>query len=296
MSDSTDPGVEALLATVRNIEPTDAEVARAVRSLRSRPRRPRSSIWTAGVAVVAALALLVLSRLDPPEPASALRRVQPPRSAIVLDGAAPRGLWVDGERVIVSGVAVVVPKHDGLRLDEGEIDVEGRTQVRSINAAVSVQGEARIRLDGLLSIAVVIVAGTVEISSAPEVVCVVEELEPPRESSGPADTTPPGEQPAVEQTPSTPTSSSLQAQTREYRAARALVAQSPRRALRAFEAFRVRHPRSALRPEADLEVISLATRLGRHERARREASRFLARHPNSPRAAELRAITRSAPP
>lgn len=62
------------------------------------------------------------------------------------------------------------------------------------------------------------------------------------------------------------------------------------RALAAFEDQRSRFPGGALRIEADLSIIELLPRLGRHGEAMAETERFLAAHPRAERRGEIRLL------
>jgi tetratricopeptide (TPR) repeat protein len=59
------------------------------------------------------------------------------------------------------------------------------------------------------------------------------------------------------------------------------------RALAAFKTQRSRFPNGALRTEADLSIIELLPRLGRHADALAESEQFLAAHPRAERRAEI---------
>jgi tetratricopeptide (TPR) repeat protein len=61
----------------------------------------------------------------------------------------------------------------------------------------------------------------------------------------------------------------------------------PDRALATFESQRSRFPAGALRREADLSVIEILPRLGRHAEALVESQRFLAAYPGDERKGEL---------
>ena len=61
----------------------------------------------------------------------------------------------------------------------------------------------------------------------------------------------------------------------------------PARALRSWERYREQHPRGVLRPEADLSIIEMLTRLGQSERALDESRGFLRRNPGSERRGEV---------
>jgi hypothetical protein len=61
----------------------------------------------------------------------------------------------------------------------------------------------------------------------------------------------------------------------------------PTRALAAFKAQRTRFPRGALRTEADLSIIELLPRLGRHTEAMAETEQFLLAHPKAERRGEI---------
>jgi outer membrane protein assembly factor BamD (BamD/ComL family) len=61
-------------------------------------------------------------------------------------------------------------------------------------------------------------------------------------------------------------------------------------AVRRFRSLRARWPRSPLTQEINLEIIEALVRLNRPAEIKTEASRFLKRHPRSPRAAEFRML------
>jgi len=81
----------------------------------------------------------------------------------------------------------------------------------------------------------------------------------------------------------------LAGETAQYELARLLrdTFASPERALAAFKDQRARFPKGALRTEADLSIIELLPRLGRHAEAMGEIEQFLAAHPKSQRRGEL---------
>ena len=62
------------------------------------------------------------------------------------------------------------------------------------------------------------------------------------------------------------------------------------RALAAFQEQRARFPSGALRIEADLSIIELLPRLGRHDEAMTETEGFLADHPRAERRGEIRLL------
>jgi tetratricopeptide (TPR) repeat protein len=62
---------------------------------------------------------------------------------------------------------------------------------------------------------------------------------------------------------------------------------APDRAVAAFQTQRSRFPNGVLRVEADLSIIELLPRLGRHADALAESERFLAAHPKAERNGEI---------
>jgi hypothetical protein len=64
----------------------------------------------------------------------------------------------------------------------------------------------------------------------------------------------------------------------------------PEHALASFKEQRSRFPSGALRIEADLSIIELLPRLGRHAEAMAESEQFLAAHPRAERRGELRLL------
>jgi tetratricopeptide (TPR) repeat protein len=64
----------------------------------------------------------------------------------------------------------------------------------------------------------------------------------------------------------------------------------PERALAAFKDQRSRFPSGALRIEADLSIIEILPRLGRHAEAMTETEQFLNDHPKAERRGEIRLL------
>jgi hypothetical protein len=81
----------------------------------------------------------------------------------------------------------------------------------------------------------------------------------------------------------------LAGETSQYELARLLrdSFDDPQRALAAFQEQRARFPSGALRIEADLSIIEILPRLGRHSEALGETERFLAARPTSERRGEI---------
>jgi outer membrane protein assembly factor BamD (BamD/ComL family) len=73
-----------------------------------------------------------------------------------------------------------------------------------------------------------------------------------------------------------------------YREALALRGRDDARALELFREMNRRWPRSPLRHEIDLNVVDALVRIGRRDEAAAEARRFLARHPHSTKADQIR--------
>ncbi|HEX7505838.1 MAG TPA: tetratricopeptide repeat protein, partial [Polyangia bacterium] len=84
----------------------------------------------------------------------------------------------------------------------------------------------------------------------------------------------------------------LAGETAQYELARLLrdALGEPERALAAFRDQRARFPTGALRPEADLSIIELLPRLGRHSEALVETDKFLATHAPAERRGEIRLL------
>jgi TolA-binding protein len=89
--------------------------------------------------------------------------------------------------------------------------------------------------------------------------------------------------------------SELSQQVRAYQAAVELIPTNPAQALAALRAFRSRWPGSALGQEADLRIVQTLLALGQAEDARQAARTFVARYPESPRAADMRVVAGMAP-
>jgi hypothetical protein len=89
---------------------------------------------------------------------------------------------------------------------------------------------------------------------------------------------------------SPPRSSELAQQVKAYRKAVALIRDEPSRALGELRAFRSQWPTSALSHEVDLRIVQTLVALRDSAEAGREAEVFLARHPDSPRTAEMQAL------
>ena len=81
----------------------------------------------------------------------------------------------------------------------------------------------------------------------------------------------------------------LAGETAQYELARLLRDSfaDPQRALATFQEQRSRFPSGALRMEADLSIIEILPRLGRHSEAIAETERFLVTHPRSERRGEI---------
>ena len=98
---------------------------------------------------------------------------------------------------------------------------------------------------------------------------------------------------AAEHTSATPAQeapSTLAEEVAAYRAAEALVADSPGLAIARLNAFRHRYPASPLAEEASLRLIQALLALGRENEARRQARHFVVQYPRSAKRAELEAL------
>lgn len=82
----------------------------------------------------------------------------------------------------------------------------------------------------------------------------------------------------------------LALQVAAYERALTLQERAPRQALLRFRRMRRRWPHGPLAHEVMLRIIETRLRTADHQEARQEARRFLAQFPNSPRAAEIRAL------
>jgi hypothetical protein len=73
----------------------------------------------------------------------------------------------------------------------------------------------------------------------------------------------------------------------EFKAAKVLAKDNPEQGLIAFRKLQKRWPNSPLRPEIDLQIVSLLNRIGKHDESKHEAEAFVQDHPENPRAKEL---------
>ncbi len=81
--------------------------------------------------------------------------------------------------------------------------------------------------------------------------------------------------------------SELAQQVRAYRRAVAFAKNDDERLIRELRSFEARWPESPLNHEAEIQVIAALTRLGRGAEGRSAARRFVAEHPDSPKAQEI---------
>lgn len=285
--------LERLLELVRGVEPSPSEVARAVERLeRPTRRRPRAALLA--VTVMVGVLVITLTRIGPSDSEQLGSRPAPapesPAEPIRLHQGAPITVRTEHGPTEVSGVGSIVVKSSGVQLQVGRATFSGRVDVSISACEVAIDGTSEVARVATRQVQVVVIAGTAESRAPDDFVCTVEDLPPPPRA-GPTPRRPDAElalpPPRVAERPE----GGLRVQLRAYRRARAHATQGRTEdALRAFTDFRRRWPRSSLRPEVDLQIIDLLERAGRRERARAEARRFLARHPESPRADELRRI------
>jgi hypothetical protein len=119
---------------------------------------------------------------------------------------------------------------------------------------------------------------------------------PAAEPTQPAGESPPAASPsAVSPPPSGPPGSELAVQLEAWRAAEALARRDDAAALERWQDLVRRWPEGPLAPEVDLRIIETLLRLGRQDQARAAARAFVARHPDSPRVAELRRLAEAVP-
>jgi outer membrane protein assembly factor BamD (BamD/ComL family) len=76
----------------------------------------------------------------------------------------------------------------------------------------------------------------------------------------------------------------------QYQRAKLMAAQNPEQALKEFRAMQQRWPQGSLHQEADLQIVSLLSRLGREGESKQRANVFLKQHPESPHAGELQQL------
>jgi outer membrane protein assembly factor BamD (BamD/ComL family) len=76
----------------------------------------------------------------------------------------------------------------------------------------------------------------------------------------------------------------------QYQRAKSLEQQNPEQALKEFRAMQQRWPQGPLHQEADLQIVSLLSRLGREGESKEQANTFLKEHPESSHAGELQQL------
>jgi TolA-binding protein len=90
--------------------------------------------------------------------------------------------------------------------------------------------------------------------------------------------------------------SSLAKQVAEFQAAMAHAERDDQRALSELRAFKRRWKHSPLNHEADIEIVAALQRLGRDEESKAAARRFVQTHPESAKAAEMKALAKPKEP
>lgn len=326
MTDQRPPEQEALWREIRRIEPGPGARERVAQGLDSRIRRRgvRLLAIAAPIALAATVALMViLVDRSPGERAAGgtmptvvdvTAASQGARSLAAGDRIGPDPVDVTGHlraamaqgRIDVVGPARVLVTQHHVSLVSGMLTFEGAVDISAprCRARVSGKGKAAV-VDARLEITVF--AGSAEVSP-PVAECHVIELVTPSPAP-PAHRSPaPGIAPALpakaeaapdlERAPTLAPDrlakdtapSLLQRQVDAYWAAQRLAATDATAAVSALREHRRRWPRAPIRQEVDLAILDLLVEMGRIEPARQEASRFLRRYPNSPRASEVRRI------
>jgi len=290
--------------------------------------RARKLVLWAGAPALAVLAAAALSWLAPGEQAPSarvlgavdagtadgqLRAGDGLRDQTIAIG--PRGqlrVALAQATVGVQGPARVELVRGALVVHEGTAEVDGLLPVRGASCRATVHGRCALARTGE-QLQITVFAGSVQVD-APEVACSIVDLtsapahggdgQAPRVSSpAPVSERVPPAKPAIEQDPparagaTAPRAtrprpaapqSELALQVQAYREGLALRGRDDARAIEVFREMNRRWPRSPLRHEIDLNVVDALVRAGRSAEATMEARRFLARHPHSTKADEMR--------
>jgi len=290
--------------------------------------RARKLVPWAGAPALAAVAAAVLFWLAPGEQAPSarvlgavdagtadglLRAGDGLRDQTVAIG--PRGqlrVALPRATIGVQGPARVELVRGALVVHEGTAEVDGLLPVRGASCRAIVHGRCALARTAE-QLQITVFAGSVQVD-APEVACSIVDLTrapgqggdghaPRVNPQAPASEPMPPAEPAIEQNPparggaAAPRAnrprlaapqSELALQVQAYREALALRDRDDARAIELFREMNRRWPRSPLRHEIDLNVVDALVRAGRSAEAASEARRFLARHPHSTKADEIR--------
>lgn len=316
--------LERTLEEVRAVDPPEGARDRirraATEAIERRGRRPRAA-WLAAPIVAVAAFLVWMSARDASERGRVIAAAGATLDGEALDAGdaiddglvrVGRGghvtLRVGRARIDAAEGAALRVEDGAVRLESGALEIDGTLAAKGGQCAADVAGRARLAL-GTSWMDVTVIAGSVEVRS-PETTCRVVDLQavaraeaqtrratapprhdpPPPSEPAPAIEPGPGTTAAATPAPRPPQRDLLTEQVEAYRAAIALRGRDDAEGLRRLRAIQLRWPGWALSHEVDFAVLETLVRLGRHADARREAERFLARNPTSPRAEEVRRL------
>ncbi len=221
-------------------------------------------------------------------PAVAVPATPPSRQIAVAAGQRVEVPLADGHVSLRGPLDAVVEEHRVV-LRSGTMDTLGRVDVLGPRCEAHVDGTAQVSVTDS-QLVVRVFAGSAEVVPA-DSSCRVLELSPPppapsHAQAGHAASAPP----LARERPRSPLAEEVAA----YRQALAIERVDPIAALGSWRAAQKGWPKGALAHEVDLHVIITLVRLGHAEEARHEARAFLARYPDSPRAADVRKLVEDA--
>jgi hypothetical protein len=316
MIDERPADQEAIWQRVRGLEPPPGAKQRVNDAVLARARRsPARYAWLAipAAAIAAAVVWLVVQPGGDAAPAGPLvvaasGAQQGTTRVAAGDRLADGAVRVDGSlrlaldraSVDVVGPALFEVSRQAVVLREGQVRIEGSAEVAGPACKATIRGTSTVEVKPATML-VTVIAGSAEIAP-PDLSCSVVDLSVNRPETATAPTPRPPEPPAgpapvAVAPPPEPAPkrvadprSDLALQSEAYFAAQRVRATDPAGALAKLRAIVRRWPRAAIRHEVDLGIIDILVELGRTDEARRAARRFLADHPRSERAGEIREI------
>ena len=296
---------EALLRAARPAEAPVGARERVLAAAEARLAR-RARLWPflLAPALVAALVAAFLPREQAsraPAAVVAPPQVAPPPPPAVAPAAAPARVevanghalrvTVKGAQVVARGPAAFEVRDDAVVLSAGTLDVDGPLEVQGPRCEASVRGRGTVEVSASAMV-VTVFAGSAEVVPA-VAECRVVDLSaagappPVRPRPSVSRALAPRAPPAPAAEPAPP--SALARLTAAYEEALRLHASDPAAALPRWRAL-AGPAAGPLAEEIDLHLVDALVRLGRRDEARREARRFLERHPDSARADEIRLV------
>jgi hypothetical protein len=293
---------------LREIEPPPGARARVRRKIeasldaRATPRRRVRGVvllFGAAVSVVVVMWLLVSesstrplrARLPSPPVAPQPAPATTPRQVAVAAGQRVELPLPRGHVSLRGPVDATVGADARVVLRSGTVDALGRVDVLGPSCEAHVDGSAEVAV-ARSELVVHVFSGSATVVPA-DASCRVVELMAPTPSPVVAPAPVPVRR--VRTAPPAPPSP-LAAEVAAYRHAITLERVDPIAALGSWRAAQRDWPHGALAHEVDLHVIETLVRLGHADEARVEARAFLARHPDSPRSADVRRIAETPRP